>query len=381
RSRDLFKTWLKDRVMINDDKDAIYIYSLEYKKASALIEQIGFIGLMGLEPEGAGKVLPHENTLAAPKEDRLSLTRSVKANLSPIFVLYEDKTHGLTRMLKKFISENKALIDVKSDGVRHRIWKFEDQGSIKVIEDIMAHKDIFIADGHHRYEASRMYLNETNSSALPQDVKDNSKYMMVYFVEMDERMLTILPAHRVVKDIGGLNKEEILEKLNKYFHVDKIRGLKALLAKMKRSAKSHMFGMYPDKKDYYLLRLKSVKESDKAIKNHSTKAQGCPEFIEGRSRGIRNKPKPWKALDVSILHQFIIQHVLGIRDDDDNIDFFHSAEETVESVDSGKFKLAFFLNPTKVSEVKKIARIGERMPRKATYFYPKPLSGLVINKF
>ncbi len=172
RSRDLFESWLKDRVMINDEKDAIYIYSLEYKKGAKAIEQIGFIGLMGLEPEGAGKVLPHENTLAAPKEDRLSLTRSVKANLSPIFVLYEDVTHGLTKILKKFISKNKALIDIKSDNVRHRVWPLEDKNVIENIEKIMANRDIFIADGHHRYEVSRMYSKETQGAA---------DHMMVYF--------------------------------------------------------------------------------------------------------------------------------------------------------------------------------------------------------
>ena len=95
---------------------------------------------------------------------------------------------------------------------------------------------------------------------------------------------------------------------------------------------------------------------------------------------IENKPAAWKRLDVSILHLFIFQHVLGIRDDDDNIEFVKSPRETASSVDAGKFTCAFFLNPTKVAEVKRIARLGEKMPRKATYFYPKPVSGVVINK-
>ncbi|MCX5686715.1 MAG: DUF1015 domain-containing protein [Candidatus Omnitrophica bacterium] len=351
RSRDLFASWLKDRIMISDDKDALYIYALKYKRGTKAIEQVGFIGLMGLEPDG-GNILPHENTLAAPKEDRLKLTRAVKANLSPIFVLYEDKAHGLTQILKKFMSGNKPLIDMESDGVRHRLWNLEEKNSIKKIVDSMAHKDIFIADGHHRYEVSRMYSREAGT--------DSSKYMMVYFVEMDERMLTVLPAHRILKDIGDLNEEEISKKLERFFYVEKAPALKALLARMSALSKEHAFGMYLGKDDYRLLRLKSVKDSDKAIKD---------------------KPAAWKRLDVSILHHFIIQRVLGVRDDDDNIEFLKSAQDSVDAVDSDEFKLAFFLNPTKVSEVKRIAGIGERMPRKATYFYPKPLSGLVINKF
>jgi len=351
RSRGLFESWVKNRVLINDDKDAVYIYALKYSKGAKTVEQVGFIGLMGLELKSGNKVLPHENTLAAPKEDRLKLTRALGANLSPIFVLYEDRAHRLTRILKKFMSANLPLIDIESDGVRHRLWKLEEKNSIKKIVDSMARKDIFIADGHHRYEVSRMYCKETQGAA---------NYMMVYFVEMDERMLTVLPAHRIIKDIGGLNKEEILKKLERFFYVKKAPALKALLTRMSASSKEHVFGMYLGKDDYRLLRLKNVKDSDKAIKD---------------------KPAAWKRLGVSILHHFIIQRVLGIRDDDDNIEFLKSAEDSVNAVDSLKFKLAFFLNPTKVSEVKRIARLGERMPRKATYFYPKPLSGLVINKF
>ncbi|MFA6142546.1 MAG: DUF1015 domain-containing protein [Candidatus Omnitrophota bacterium] len=352
RSRDLFESWLKDGVLARDDKDALYIYALQYRKGTKTIEQVGFIGLMGLELSGGNKVLPHENTLAAPKEDRLKLTRLVKANLSQIFVLYEDKTHRLTAILKKFMSGNRALIDIRSDNVRHRIWKLEDEMEIKKIEKMMARKDVFIADGHHRYEVSRMYSKEAGT--------DSSKYIMVYFVEMDERMLTVMPAHRLVKDTGLLKPDEIFERLEKFFYVEKVSGLNALMTRLGRLARSHAFGMYLGKNSFYILKLKNEKASDKAIKN---------------------KPNPWKRLDVSILHIFIMQNVLGIRDEDDNIEFLKSPAETIKSVDSGKFKIAFLLNPTKVSEVKRIASLGERMPRKSTYFYPKPLSGLVINKF
>lgn len=360
RSKKLFESWMSKGILAEDSHESLYIYSLKYKKGAESAEQIGFIGLMGLELKGGNKVLPHENTLAAPKEDRLRLIRAINANLSPIFVLYEDKSHGLTGILKKFMSGNKPCIDIESDCVRHRVWALDDSKSVRKIEEAMARKDIFIADGHHRYEVSRMYFNETRQGDLAERIKDNARYMMVYFVEMDEKMLTILPAHRLVKDIGALDTDDILNRLSKFFQVEKAASMKAMLKKMSKLAKEHAFGMYLGKGRYYILRLKSIRDPEKAIEN---------------------KPKEWKRLDVSILHQFIMQRVLGIRDDDDNVEFLKSAEETAKSVDNGRFRLAFFLNPTKVSDVKSIARIGERMPRKATYFYPKPLSGLVVNKF
>jgi len=351
RAGRFFDSWLKKRIMVRDGKESIYVYSQKYKALGKSVERIGFIALMEIEAKGGKKVLPHENTLAAPKTDRLSLMREVKANLSPIFVLYEDSQHEILKILKKACAKGKPFADVMFEGVRNRAWRIGDRLDIKKITRLMAGKDTFIADGHHRFEVSRMYSNEVSG--------ESSKYVMVYFVETSENMLTVLPAHRLVIDIGDLTKEEIKSRLAKHFRVEKIPSLKAVVSKLDRLQSSHVFGMYLGKGEFHVLTLKDMKAVDEAIKDKSSY---------------------WKRLDVSILHLFIFQHALGIRDDDDNIEFVKSPQETAELVDKRKFKAAFFLNPTKVAEVKRIARLGEKMPRKATYFYPKPISGVVINK-
>ena len=355
-----FNAWLKEKVLISDEKPAVYIYSQKYKYNKKYIERFGFLALMGLETGGTDRVLPHENTLAAPKTDRLNIMRAVRGNLSPIFVLYEDRPHKILGIFKKFCSAVKPIIDISFEGVRNRVWKLEDGRLIKRIESVMRGKDIFIADGHHRYEVARMYSDEIQDKDLPAELKKNSKYMMAYFVEADEKMLTILPAHRLVKDIGSLTKDETRERLAKFFHVGKAASLSAMISKLGRMSSSYAFGMYLGKHKFYILKLKSAKRSDAAIKD---------------------KPKDWKRLDVSILHLFILQHVLGIRDVDENVEFVKDPQDVIPMVDSGKFKIAFFLNSTKAWQVRRIAKLGERMPRKATYFYPKPLSGLVINRF
>ncbi|MDD5437238.1 MAG: DUF1015 family protein, partial [Candidatus Omnitrophica bacterium] len=254
-------------------------------------------------------------------------------------------------MLKGFRAVNKPVIDVMQEGVRHMVWRLDDPRVIKAIQARMEGGNLFIADGHHRYEVAKMYAKEARTS--------KSRYMMVYFVEADEKMLTVLPAHRLIKDLGNIEKGDIIEELSPFFHIEKSPGLNKMLLRLGKLSSGHAFGMYLGKGKFYILKLKDVKTSDRAIKD---------------------KPKDWKRLDVAILHLFIFQNVLGISDTDENIEFFKSAAETVRCVDAGKFKAAFFLNPTKVSQVKRIAKLGERMPRKATYFYPKQLSGLVINK-
>lgn len=344
RAGELFRKWLNRGILKRDAREAIYVYSQKYRKSGRSKDMIGFIALMKIGEDCGKKVLPHENTLAAPKTDRLNLMREVKANLSPIFIMYEDARHRITGLLKRAAAKSKPEIDVNIDAVRHRLWKVDDKTTIGVIQKLMKKKDTFIADGHHRFEVAKMY---------------GSEYIMVYFVEADERMLTVLPAHRVVKDAGSLNPAEIILRLKRYFEVRPSPGLEATMKKLADGIASHAFGVRTKDKRFYILTLKDVDALDRAISD---------------------KPKDWRRLDVSILHLFILQHVLGIRDDDDNIEFVKEPSEAALLLNNDSYNLVFFLNPTRVSEVKKIARLGEKMPRKATYFYPKPLSGLVINK-
>ena len=356
RSSAFFDKWLADTILDKDKTESLYIYSQEYKHGNKRMEMIGFIGLLKLGKGKKDRVLPHENTLLAPKTDRLNLIRRVKSNLSPIFVLYDDRTHGILNVLKRYCSKNRPIADIKCDDVRHRMWRMDDEKAIKKVQAMMGSKEIFIADGHHRYEVACTYAEEAKRTGADFD----AGWMMVYFVDCYERMLTVLPAHRLIKDLGSLDREDIIDRLKPFFRMEKVGTIDKLMGRLARLRKSHVFGMYTGKGVFYLMRLKDVKQSDKAIKN---------------------RPSDWKRLDVSILHFFIFQYVLGIRDNDDNIEFVKSPSESVRLIDEGPFKAAFFLNPTKVAEVKRMAKLGERMPRKATYFYPKPLSGLVINKF
>lgn len=358
RAETLFNAWLESRIMVRDRDAALYIYSQEYKTGGKLIRRIGFIGLMEIENEKGSRVLPHENTLLAPKVDRLNLMRRTRSNLEPIFVLYDDTSHKILKNLKKYSVAKKPFINIEFDNVRHKVWKLGDPVIVERIKAFMGPKDIFIADGHHRYEVAKSYSRELEASDVSPELKANSKYIMAYFVAGDEDMLTVLPAHRVIKDIGALKADDVKDRLSRFFSIEKASNLKALMSKLRKFSASHAFGMYIGR-SFYLLRLKDPRISDHAIKA---------------------KPKAWKRLDVSILHSFLIQHVLKFHDEDDNVEYLKDASEVASAVRKGIYKIAFLLNPTKVSQVKMIAEIGERMPKKATYFYPKPLSGLVINK-
>jgi len=204
-----------------------------------------------------------------------------------------------------------------------------------------------------------MYAEELAKKPVPERLKEAARSLLVYFVASDEKMLTVLPAHRLLADVGGLTKNAIRDRLARYFRIEEYPDLKKMMARLERLKDEHVFGMYLGGGKFYILIIKDIKASD---------------------RTIPGKSKDWKRLDVAILHLFIFQHVLGVKDSDENVEFVKSPEETAALIDKGEFKAAFFLNPTKVAQIKRIAKLGEKMPRKATYFYPKPVSGVVINK-
>lgn len=360
RAKSFLDSWLDHKILIEDEKESIYIYSQRYEYDGRWRERTGYISALRLELGKRKAVLPHENTLKAPKADRLNLMRSVNANLSPIFMLYEDNKGRLSSVLKKAILNSKPFIDINIYGIRNRVWRLTDEAAIKKIEKFMAGKNIFIADGHHRYETAVNYAQELESGKAPKELKESSKYTLAYFCELDESSLTILPTHRLIKDIGPLKKQLILGKLGKYFKIERCGSVDKLISRLRSLRDLHAFGMYAGNKEFYCIILKKESEARSSMGKGSS---------------------GWKSLDVSILHKFIIQNILDIRDEDDNIEFVKDAGEAIKLTDSGKYKIAFLLNPTKVLQMKKIAQAGEKMPRKATYFYPKPLSGLVIRKF
>ena len=386
RSARYFEDWLKRKVLIRDRNPSIYIYRQEYsipphigyihrEKGPKNGIRNGFIALLRLEEFGKGNILPHEETLSRPKEDRLQVLRRCRANFSQIFGVYSDpqmKTDDLMEMETK----REPLVNITdNEGDRHRLWAVTDvEMQNKIISEI-ENKKIFIADGHHRYETAITYRDEMRSKFPDFTGKEPYNYIMIYLTNSDAEGLTILPTHRLIKNLPSFNKEEVERKIEKYFSIesfpfDKDKGdeqdkRKEVFKKMEeRVKKGHIFGMYFGDNRYLLLSLR-----DEGILDEVIDCSRCKE---------------WRMLDVTILHALLIERILNIKEDSviaqKNITYATDEEEVIRSVEKGGYQVAFFLNPTKIEEIKSIAMKGERMPQKSTFFYPKLLTGLVINK-
>ncbi|MDD4953406.1 MAG: DUF1015 domain-containing protein [Candidatus Omnitrophica bacterium] len=362
RSADYFKGWLKNNILIRDRKPAVYFYSQDYKVRGENKTRLGFITLLRLEEENSA-IFRHEHTRLAPKEDRFNLMKQVKANLSPIFVIFSDKKRIIQRVWQKDLQGQKPFIEVTDqDKVTHRLWRIESDDVLSYMQAGMAEENIFIADGHHRYEVACAYraMMLKEGPGKPQEEEDFN-YVLTYFTNTDARGLSILPFHRLVRLQQGLDIEDLKLKLKDDFDLEEIKDKSRFFFLMEKGGRSeHVLGMYKDKR-YWLLRLKNVRILDKMVPD---------------------KPKEYRSLDAVILNYLVLKKVLAFGEQDNqNITYGPFPDEFIEKVDNDPFSIAFFLNPVRIEQIMAVAEKGERMPPKSTYFYPKVLSGLVINKF
>ena len=313
--------------------------------------RIGFYAAMKLDEKG---VLKHENTLQAPKEDRLKLLKEVRTNLSPIFGLFEDKKGVVQSVLKKSLKRS-PVMDFQAAGVRHRLYLEKNSGVIQKISGVMKSKPMFIADGHHRFEVACQFKNWMR---LQKNGKGHEwEYVLTYFSDCSHNPFEIFPTHRLVRLAKGADFRKILGRIGA---LEKAKDLKTVLSTLsqcrsKIKDKRYRFGLYSKSDGFWFLTLPG----------------GATDKIGSSSVEV---------LDVSVLHKTILNNLLNNQQTAE-IDFTRDANDACRKVKSGLFDLAVFLRPTSLEEMLSISKKGLKMPQKSTYFYPKLLTGLVFHGF
>ena len=372
RAASLLDEWFKTNILHQSQDPTINVYEMEYAVGNTLKKLRGFVCLVRIEDYDSGIVKPHETTLSGPKTDRLKLLRACKASFSQIFSLFSDPQGKVSGILAKVTS--KPEMEARNgDGVLHRVWSVTDRQDIEAIVREMADKPFFIADGHHRYDTALTYRNERRKAAGTFTGEELYNYVAMYLARLEDPGLTILPAHRALFNLTDFNPKRFEDDLNRYFNIERIdfdkkserADRRTVLDTMAhRADHAHVFGMrVKGEHSYYLLNLRNEADMDALLPD---------------------KSRAYRRLDVSILHHLVIDKLLGIKMETNklglNIEYIKEADAAVKRVQAGSADIIFFMNPTKVNEVKEVAAAGERMPQKATYFYPKLLTGLVMNK-
>jgi uncharacterized protein (DUF1015 family) len=363
-----FREWLDTGVLIQDRAPSLYYLEEDYRgEFGEPKTRKGFVGRVRLENPDSGLYRPHEKTLAGPKADRLQLTQECRANLSPIFSLYDDPSHAVQRDLERLpLSEGPLITVTTEDGVVTRLWRATDEGLIRGVSAAMQGKSFFIADGHHRYETALNYRGLMRRDTQSYTGNEPWNYVMMYFANLWAPGLTVFPTHRAAFDLGGFELATFLAKAREYFAIEEVDGgLEALLAGLKaRRSNRHAFGM--------------VAKGDARLWLLELKGEGVMNrLLSGRM------PQVLQTLDVTVLHSLILEKLLGIdekaQEAQKHLRYVKGSGELLRVVREEDVQVGFLLNPTKVEEVKTVAEQGERMPQKSTFFYPKLATGLVIN--
>ena len=373
RAKDYLKKWESDDILTRSKLNTIYLTSHSYDPGGDGEKRVrwGFVSLVKIEEDGSGVILPHEKTFSAHKDDRLKLLKACSVQLSQVFGLYDDSGSGILDMLRTFTDNRPDVSFTFRDDTGHKMWSITDHEVIKKVAGFMSSKSIFIADGHHRYETSRNFRNLMRESHGTGTGKPY-EYVMMYLTDMGEEGLTILPSHRIIKEKEGFDPASFLEKSRNWFDIGKIGvspgdkkdytlTLKTVLAEKGSETSAFVFHCNKDR-NYYLLSLK----------------KGVMDEVE------KDLHTSLRKLDVIVLSRLILQKTLGFSKADlDNDGIFRynsSIASSISLVDSGECEITFLLNPTKIEQVQEVAGESLIMPRKSTYFYPKVLTGMVLNK-
>ncbi len=363
--------WRSDATLRKDPRPALYVYEQAYAVPGTTVERVqrGFFGRLRLEAFGPESgVLPHERTLAGPREDRYRLLRATGVNTSPVVGLYADPDGAAGRVLDR-VSAGPASIDlVDDDGVRHRVWvvvdDHEPEGDVATLVRAAASGPVSIADGHHRYETALRYRDERRMSRSCEE-DPAFDYLLMLFLDAASQQLTVLPTHRVVLGLDEPAVERLWAGVDALFEVRRDLSAAALAARFDAAALrpggEGRFGLWTRGRGALLVARREVFAHD----------------LPPGGDALR-------ALDVSLLGA-ALERLLGIDADavaaGGRIDYTKSAGDAIDRVERGVdgAAAAFLLEPTPVESIAAVAAEGDVMPQKSTYFYPKALTGLVIN--
>jgi len=367
-----FERWQREGILSREAEPVIYLYDQAYPvEAGETLLRRGFVALARLEDFATGVVKPHEKTLSLPKADRFNILKACRANLSPVFSLYADPCCALEALTRRERERPPEVEAADDDGVVHRLWRVADAGIIRKAQDLLDSKPLFLADGHHRYESALAYRNYMRELHPKYTGKEAFNYLLMYFANMDEQGVFIQPTHRLVGSLRDFRLEPFLRTLEPWFEVEE-QPLDPSDAAARREVRQQLqrrggarrtIALFAGDASIYYLTLRDEKVMDR--------------FFDAKT------PKALRTLDVSILHQLLLDTLLGIsveaQEAQSHLKYVRGFDEPFERVLGGEFQLAFLMNATRLSEVRDVANAGEKMPQKSTYFYPKLLSGLVFN--
>ncbi len=371
RAATTLREWLASGALARDSRPGFYLYTTHYSMPDGMGGTVqktltGYLANFQLAALDSGEIYPHENTRAAAKTDRLHLMETCRSNFSPIWALYSDPEGSVVAALKRAATSTPPRIRFQDDaGFEHTIWAIDHPETVTAVKDLMRNKPLFIADGHHRYETALTYQKQRRE----QDRRSNGDgirsydQVMMLLTSLEDAGLTVLPTHRIITT-----------------PVPNAAGLAALLEPAFEISRFATKGVAqePARRTF----LEALRAKGRTQPCFGLAAAGLDEFWLLALRPSHQLPptaSPRDRLDVSILQNQVVTKLCPSQKELEAIVYTKDEHEALEWVAKGTGQAALLWNATKVAEVRAVATAGERMPHKSTYFFPKPLTGLVLH--
>jgi uncharacterized protein (DUF1015 family) len=357
--------WLAKGVLVTDDRPGIYLHDQHFTLRGREYRRRGIVGAVRLEEWASKVVRPHEGIFSSHKDDRLNMLWNVQANTSPVLATFEDGRELISVLEEQ--DNNKPILEATLNGETHRLRAITDETAIETITACIARQPLYIADGHHRYESALTYRRERRACE-PTDKEQPYDFVMMTLVAFDDPGLVILPAHRLARGVAKDTLAGLEGKLAELFTITEvpldnadITGQAEKLLAEPHGIAIALYGLKPD--NLQLLRPRD------------------PAVIGGMMPLLHSDR--YRSLSVSAVDHVLLEELLGINPENVGvaIDYSYDAADAVSRVAAGEFQLACIVGPVRPEDVKAIADSGDRMPRKATYFYPKAPSGVVFRRF
>jgi uncharacterized protein (DUF1015 family) len=357
--RQTLDAWIREGTLRRDATPGFYALRQSFvAPGGKRLVRDGFFGLLHLEDYAKRIVRPHERTLEGPKADRLKMLRATRANLSIVFLLYEDREEVLARQLAPVL-EREPLASARDEaGATHQLARIDDAASVRAVQDFLAARPLVIADGHHRYETALAYRDEQRAAGAGGEDAP-FEWILAYFANAFAPGSLLLPIHRLIKRGKPPSDREWAERLPGWrcesFPLAGAEELPGLLeSRLAPLAQRHAF----------------------AADDASGRLR-----VFSRPRGAGSAAAE---LSVRVIHEEVIAGVFGLDERavrEGAIDYPKSALQTAQDVRAGRGSVALYLNPLAADDVFRVTAAGEVMPQKSTFFYPKLPTGLVFRSF
>ena len=360
------RRWLGDGILTKDSGPRYYLIedSFYLPGESVPYKRWGIIGKVRLEPFESGRIFPHERTHQGPKEDRLRLMKAFGGNLSQVFTLFDGDATTVRSALDPVFNSSPLMDIIDRDGIERRLWIIQDPDIITAISELLEDRNLYIADGHHRYETALAYAKEMAAADPDPDPGKDYNYIMMALVGMKDPGLAILPTHRHLHGFESFEFKAILDCLSSSFTLD------ALESEEERNIRSGTAPSKPDGRGFILYDPASDRFVSAQLRDDVDLEARMPEMSI-----------PVRRLEVTLAEQFLMKECLGLTSDQishqEHLEYFKDLGEAMDRARNGG-QILVVMPPTGMDDLVAVTNEKERMPQKSTFFYPKLLSGLVF---